>query len=158
MNVGVVEDEEVTQGIPSCTKITSSLNQLESAIEPCPGSNLKRSGVSTDKLCPCTPSRTKVLEAQFQQDDSHWNIVTESKRYCAEVVIFAVGQLHEPHHPDILGLGDFRGPVFHSAEWNDDIDLCGKRISVIGTGSSAAQMLPTLASLWLWETYIGSTI
>jgi cation diffusion facilitator CzcD-associated flavoprotein CzcO len=103
---------------------------------------------------------TEISEAHFQQDKNNWNIVTKSnqqdknncnivtesnRHICAEVVIFAVGQLHKPNSPDIPGVENFPGSVFHSAEWDHKIDRKNKRISVIGTGSSAAQMLPTLA-------------
>lgn len=86
---------------------------------------------------------TKVLEANFQEEAHCWDIITVSQRYRAEIVIFAVGQLHKPNYPS--GHERFAGPKFHSAEWNNSIGLVDKHISVIGTGSSAAQMLPTLA-------------
>lgn len=103
---------------------------------------------SNYKLRPHLSLQTEVLEAHFHDEEKTWEVVTVSKRFCAEIVIFAVGQLHEPKYPDIHGLEEFgkRKHVMHSARWNDNIDLRDKRIGVIGTGSSAAQMLPTLAS------------
>ena len=65
----------------------------------------------------------------------------------ADIAIFAVGQLHIPRYPQIPNLEKFCGPVLHPAEWDSGVDFNGKRISVIGTGSSAVQMLPTLASV-----------
>jgi cation diffusion facilitator CzcD-associated flavoprotein CzcO len=92
--------------------------------------------------------KTKVLKAHFREVENSWDIVTESEQHIqAEVVIFAVGQLHQPNYPDIPGLDEYCGHKFHSAEWDHSVDLNGKRISIIGTGSSAAQMLPTLASV-----------
>ncbi|KAJ4331904.1 hypothetical protein N0V87_008797 [Didymella glomerata] len=89
----------------------------------------------------------EISEALFQTDSNEWVISTTSNKLIrAEIVIFAVGQLHKPHCPDIPGMETFSGQLFHSANWNHDVDLCGKRVSVIGTGSSAAQMLPALAS------------
>lgn len=91
---------------------------------------------------------TEVLEAHFEEEEKVRSIVTVTKQFIyAEVIIIAVGQLHRPNYPDIPGLGSFHGPVVHHAEWDHSIDLRGKRISLIGTGSSAAQMLPTLASV-----------
>lgn len=99
---------------------------------------------------------TKVSRASYQQDESCWDICTTSEHsraetvYRAEIVIFATGQLHQPNYPQIPGLGDSAGsgstrPIMHSAEWDHGVDLQNKRISIIGTGSSAAQMLPALA-------------
>jgi 4-hydroxyacetophenone monooxygenase len=59
----------------------------------------------------------------------------------AQAVISAVGQLSRPKMPEIEGLEDFAGPAFHSARWDHDVDLAGKRVCVIGTGASAAQFI-----------------
>ena len=64
----------------------------------------------------------------------------------ANAVVSAVGQLNRPSMPDIEGLGDFAGPMFHSARWRADVDLSGKRVAVIGTGCSAVQFLPKTAA------------
>ncbi|HVM39663.1 MAG TPA: NAD(P)/FAD-dependent oxidoreductase, partial [Acidimicrobiia bacterium] len=60
-------------------------------------------------------------------------------------VISAVGQLNRPLLPDIAGRDRFAGPAFHSAEWDDTVDLAGKRVAVIGTGASAFQLIPEVA-------------
>jgi len=64
----------------------------------------------------------------------------------ANAVISAVGQLNRPRMPDISGRDRFAGPSFHSAQWNHAVDLKGKRVAVIGTGASAAQIIPEIAS------------
>ncbi len=56
----------------------------------------------------------------------------------------AAGSLSEPRLPDIEGLADFDGEVFHSARWDHSVDLAGKRVAVIGTGASAIQIVPEL--------------
>ena len=53
---------------------------------------------------------------------------------------------HTPSFPDISGLADFDGPVFHSARWDHPVDLSGKRVAVIGTGASAIQIVPAIAA------------
>ncbi|HEY4333552.1 MAG TPA: NAD(P)/FAD-dependent oxidoreductase, partial [Ilumatobacteraceae bacterium] len=63
----------------------------------------------------------------------------------ANMLISAVGQLNRPKLPDIAGLDTFTGPVFHSAEWDHDVDLAGKRVAVIGNGASAVQFVPIVA-------------
>ena len=99
---------------------------------------------------------TKVSKASYQQDQGCWDVYTTSEHsgvdtvYRAEIVIFATGQPHQPNYPQISGLGrsagsGFTRPVMHSAEWDSGVDLRNKRISIIGTGPSAAQMLPALA-------------
>ncbi|MFE0148166.1 flavin-containing monooxygenase [Nonomuraea sp. NPDC059007] len=62
-----------------------------------------------------------------------------------DVVVAGVGQLNRPLVPDIPGMADFEGVSFHSARWNHDHDLSGRRVAVIGTGSSAAQFIPPVA-------------
>ena len=63
----------------------------------------------------------------------------------ADAVVSAVGQLNRPNMPDIPGIEQFAGPSFHSARWDHDVDLTGKRVAVIGTGASAAQFIPIVA-------------
>ncbi|WP_299537752.1 NAD(P)/FAD-dependent oxidoreductase [uncultured Streptomyces sp.] len=62
----------------------------------------------------------------------------------ADVVVSASGPLSDPKTPDIPGLADFPGEVFHSARWDHDADLAGKRVAVIGTGASAIQIVPAI--------------
>jgi cation diffusion facilitator CzcD-associated flavoprotein CzcO len=57
----------------------------------------------------------------------------------------ATGFLSQPRLPDIEGVGEFAGTVVHTAAWDDDIDLDGKRIAVIGTGATAVQLIPQIA-------------
>jgi cation diffusion facilitator CzcD-associated flavoprotein CzcO len=61
------------------------------------------------------------------------------------VLVSAMGPLHRPSIPDLPGLEDFKGRTFHSAEWDHDYDLTGKRVAVIGTGASAIQFVPQIA-------------
>ena len=63
----------------------------------------------------------------------------------ADAVVSAVGQLNRPNLPDIPGVERFEGPAFHSARWDHSVDLTGKKVVVIGTGASAAQLIPVVA-------------
>ncbi len=77
--------------------------------------------------------------------DGRWHLETGAGRSDeADVVIAATGVLHHPRMPDIEGLGTFAGPCFHSARWNHDVDLAGKRVGVIGTGSTAVQIISAI--------------
>lgn len=91
--------------------------------------------------------RTEVRRAVF--DGGAWHVTTSStegeRTETFDVVVMAVGQLNRPHMPDISGMEEFEGVSFHSARWNHDHDLTGRRVAVIGTGSSAAQLVPRVA-------------
>jgi cation diffusion facilitator CzcD-associated flavoprotein CzcO len=74
--------------------------------------------------------------------EGRWQLETSTgRRDAADFVIAATGVLHHPQYPDIEGLDDFAGALFHSARWDHDVPLAGKRIGVIGTGSTAAQIV-----------------
>jgi 4-hydroxyacetophenone monooxygenase len=60
-------------------------------------------------------------------------------------LVSAVGQLNLPAIPDIAGMEDYAGDMFHSARWPQQLELAGKRVAVIGTGASAMQIVPTIA-------------
>lgn len=75
----------------------------------------------------------------------HWTVTAaDGRTWEGDALIIATGQLHQPAWPRIEGLDDFRGHAFHSAQWDHDYDLHGKRVAVIGTGASAAQFVPTV--------------
>src|SRR5581483_5489679 len=63
----------------------------------------------------------------------------------ADALIVATGQLNTPKVPQIPGLDSYAGHVFHSARWEHDHDLTGKRVGVIGNGPSAVQFVPVIA-------------
>ena len=68
-------------------------------------------------------------------------------RVIADVVVSAVGLFGSPRHPDIDGLADFSGTLMHTARWDVDVDLAGKRVAVVGTGASGVQAVPELAEI-----------
>lgn len=78
--------------------------------------------------------------------DGRWRLRTSTGREDeADVVIAATGVLHHPRMADIPGLDTFAGPCFHSAEWDHSVALEGKRVGVVGTGSTAIQITSALA-------------
>lgn len=84
-----------------------------------------------------------VTQASF--DGETWQVKTShDKTYIAEMVLCATGMLHQPKYPKIKNLDKFKGDAFHTARWRHDIDLKGKRVGIIGTGSTAAQVIPKL--------------
>lgn len=75
-----------------------------------------------------------------------WQVTTrDGEVYDADVVVTATGRLHQPVMPQIEGLDSFAGARFHTARWDTSIDLAGKRVGVIGTGSSSTQIVTALA-------------
>jgi cation diffusion facilitator CzcD-associated flavoprotein CzcO len=84
----------------------------------------------------------EVLESAWDEDASVWRLETSSGDLTADVLVSGTGALSEPAIPDLPGLEDFEGAAFHSAEWDHDFDLEGKRVAVIGTGASSIQFVP----------------
>ena len=88
---------------------------------------------------------TEVTAATYDADAGRWTVeLSTGDRVVVDVLVSAVGQLSRPSVPDIEGAESFDGPVFHSAEWDHDVDLAGKRVAVIGTGASAVQFVPEI--------------
>jgi cation diffusion facilitator CzcD-associated flavoprotein CzcO len=71
-----------------------------------------------------------------------WRLTVENKApELFDFIVSATGILHHPMYPDIEGIDSFAGKKFHSAEWDDSVELNGKRVGIIGTGSTAAQIV-----------------
>ena len=88
----------------------------------------------------------RVGDCTFDAGRRRWAIQTESgDRHEADVLILATGQLNRPSIPELPGRERFGGRSFHSARWDHDYDLRGKRVAVVGTGASAVQFVPEVA-------------
>jgi 4-hydroxyacetophenone monooxygenase len=106
-------------------------------------------------LRPYIRFETEVVEARWDDDQCVWQITVRTagsngaegatETVSAQALVSAVGQLNRPKMPDIEGMDRFEGPSFHSAQWDDSVDLTGKRVAVIGTGASAMQLVPIVA-------------
>jgi len=85
-----------------------------------------------------------VTDARYK--DGQWTVKTnQDSTYVADFVVCATGILHHPAFPDIGGLDEFEGDMFHTAQWNHDVKIGkGVKVGVIGTGSTAAQAIPEL--------------
>ena len=86
-----------------------------------------------------------VRGARWDADDRNWVLDTTRGRIVAPVLVCAFGPLAEPSVPDLPGVEDFEGTIMHSARWDHDVDLDGKRVAVVGTGASAVQIVPAIA-------------
>ncbi|MFT4101425.1 MAG: NAD(P)/FAD-dependent oxidoreductase [Burkholderiaceae bacterium] len=88
-----------------------------------------------------------VNAARFDEEHACWNLqIRGGDAVVARHFVMATGPLHVPFIPDIPGLATFSGKAFHSAQWAHDVDLAGQRVASIGTGASAIQYLPEIAS------------
>lgn len=91
-------------------------------------------------------TRQTVSKLSWDEDEFLWRVETGSgERYSARFVIDTSGVLANPHVPDLPGADTFEGPSFHSGQWDHSLSLEGKRVGVIGSGCSAAQIVPAIA-------------
>ena len=103
--------------------------------------------VSDFGLTPHLRLGTGVQRAVWD-DDAHvyrLTLTTGEETEC-HVLVSAVGFLNVPNYPDWPGLDDFEGPSFHTSRWEHQHDLAGKTVAVVGTGSTASQLVPALAT------------
>lgn len=87
-----------------------------------------------------------IMEARWLPELSLWHLEsTQGQSYYARFLVTGTGGLSIPNHPSIKGKENFTGKSFHSASWDHDFDLKGKKVCVIGTGASAVQFVPEIA-------------
>ncbi len=96
----------------------------------------------------------EIVSARY--DDGQWHLETkDGDRDTFDCVIAATGVLRDPRYPDIEGVGSFDGPCFHSARWDHSVSLDGKRVGLIGNGSTGVQIVGAIidqvASLTLFQ-------
>ena len=90
---------------------------------------------------------TRLTAAHFDEASGHWHLTTEhGQRLRARFFVCSTGPLSQARFPDIPGLADFQGRLLHSARWDAAADLAGQRVAVIGTGSTASQLIPPIAA------------
>ena len=92
---------------------------------------------------------SEVVSSRWDSSRAKWVLQVRSgesvREVVADVAVSAVGQLNQPHIPDIPGIETFTGDAFHSCRWDHSLDLSGKRVGVIGSGASAVQLVPEIA-------------
>jgi cation diffusion facilitator CzcD-associated flavoprotein CzcO len=90
--------------------------------------------------------RTEVTSCTWDDEERRWTVASaDGRSWEADAVVVATGQLHRTAYPQVEGRETFAGHSFHSAEWDHDYDLRGKRVAVVGTGASAVQFVPEIA-------------
>lgn len=89
---------------------------------------------------------TVVNSARWDEDTARWEVALgDGSTLSTRFLIAATGLMSIRHYPDIEGIADFAGRTVHTAAWDDDYDLTGRRVGVIGTGATAVQLIPELA-------------
>lgn len=89
---------------------------------------------------------TDVQGARFNSHSNRWEVeASNGATYRGRTLVTGCGAFSKPSTPDIPGIDDFEGQIFHTADWNHDYDITGKRVAVIGTGASAIQVVPAIA-------------
>ncbi len=86
----------------------------------------------------------EVFGADWDEGGRRWRLETAGGPVSADVLVGGMGGLSNPSLPNIEGIGEFGGTMFHSANWDWDHDLAGERVGVIGTGASAIQFVPMI--------------
>jgi len=88
---------------------------------------------------------SEVTACSWSDAECRWTVETaDGRRYEADAVVLATGQLNQPGFPSLPGREDFAGHEFHTARWDHDYDLSGRRVAIVGTGASAVQVVPEI--------------
>lgn len=82
--------------------------------------------------------------ARWDEPTQEWVVTSTSGLWRAQHLVMANGALSDPSVPPLPGLEQFAGPSFHTAQWDADVPLDGKRVAIIGTGASAIQVIPAI--------------
>ncbi len=104
----------------------------------------------------------EVTSAAWDEERGRWRLETSAGPHETDILVTACGQLSVPKVPPIPGLESFEGPAFHTARWDHEADLAGKRVALIGTGCSAIQagpaIQPEVAQLDVYQRSPGWTL
>src|SRR4051794_16134999 len=139
---------------PGCgCDVPSHLYSFSFELNPDWTRTYSRQGEIRDYLIRCTDkygirphlrTQTTVTSAAWDDEAQRWQVETSRGALRARMLIAGAGPLAEPKIPDLPGLEGFEGKTMHSARWDHDYDLRGKRVASVGTGASAIQYVPTI--------------
>ncbi|MDT5017214.1 MAG: cyclohexanone monooxygenase [Mycobacterium sp.] len=98
------------------------------------------------QLGPNLKLRTEIVSALWDPDSTTWQLATATgEQYTFDVVVSAVGLFTQPVLPDLVEEERFTGTLMHTARWDHSVDLRDARVAVLGTGSTASQLIPAVA-------------
>ena len=90
--------------------------------------------------------KTEIVEARYLNDRAWWQVTTGTgETFTCKYFVSGMGMISEPVIPKIPGLDRFKGPLFHSSRWPEELDYAGKRVGIIGAGATTVQMVPEVA-------------
>lgn len=110
--------------------------------------NLRYMHFVADKcdMWPHIQLNTEIVSADFQEDKGLWLVKTGAgDEFTCKYFVSAMGMISEPVTPKFKGMDNFKGTCFHSARWPKGLDYAGKRVGIVGAGSTTVQMLPVTA-------------
>lgn len=88
--------------------------------------------------------KEKLEDASWDDETRTWAITTDKGNLSADILVLATGYLSDPRLPEVTGIEDFGGPMFHTAQWDHEVQLEGRNVAVVGTGASAIQLVPAI--------------
>ncbi|NBM14203.1 NAD(P)/FAD-dependent oxidoreductase [Streptomyces sp. GC420] len=98
------------------------------------------------KLRPDIQLNTGIAAAHFNEADNLWHVQTDNgERHTAKYLVTALGLLSATNLPNIKGIETFQGDLVHTGAWPDDLELAGKRVGIVGTGSTGTQVITAIA-------------
>ena len=115
-----------------------------------PGAEIQRyllASVAEEGLDENIRMNSDITGARWDAEQSHWVLESSTGTVTARVLVLAAGRLSSPRYPPVPGLDTFPGPSFHSARWDHDVELAGKRVAVVGSGASSVQIVPEVAKV-----------
>ncbi len=100
------------------------------------------------KLLPHLRCGVEITRAQWDEAAARWCLIARTgEQFVASIVVSGTGQLNRPHMPDIPGIEEFAGTLFHSARWDHGHNLANREVAVVGNGASAIQLVPAVAKV-----------
>lgn len=99
---------------------------------------------SEHRLAALTRFETRLEDATWDEGAKRWRLQTSRGPLVAQALILGTGPLSAPRLPSLPGIEDFAGQAFHTARWPRELDLRGRKVAVVGTGSSAIQLVPKI--------------
>ena len=100
------------------------------------------------RLGPNLKLNTEIVSAQWDADATTWRLTTNNgEQYTFDIVVSAVGLFTQPVLPDLVEEEPFTGTLMHTARWDHSVDLREARVAVLGTGSTASQLVPEVAKV-----------
>jgi cyclohexanone monooxygenase len=97
-------------------------------------------------MMPHIQLNTEIVSADYEVDSGHWRVTTgDGDSFTCKYFISGMGMISEPVIPKIKGMDSFKGPLFHSSRWPEELDYEGKRIGIIGAGATTVQLVPVMA-------------